>query len=222
MRADVLTGPAPWVVDRLGFAAAAELWVRVPTAIAAAVSRAARGREAARPGAATALGEARWPLPYDELALHLRHLAATTVAGGPRNPYRITVVGGHLILPWCYGRTGAISMSDVRPGRSFGRLARELLRRFGPPPRVRQDPPPRPGEENDARDVAEISAALTRLDGPPRALIAGYACTDEHGLLRVCLGEAGLAPDGFLHWRHVDDLPLPPPTIPRPRRMHFP
>jgi hypothetical protein len=53
-------------------------------------------------------------------------------------------------------------------------------------------------------------------------VIAGYAGAPNLGLLRACLGEVKSTDNGSLNWSHLDDLPLPPPVIPRPRRMQFP
>ena len=57
---------------------------------------------------------------------------------------------------------------------------------------------------------------LAGLDPPPGVLIAGYACTSEYGLLRVCLGEAGVGNGERLRWHPPADPPLPPPATPRP------
>lgn len=221
MQVDVLTGPAPWAVDRFGFAIAAELWVRIPTALAAATGRAVTARRACRAGRADAVGDPRWSAPYEELGAHLRSLQGASIARSPRARYQLVVVRNHVVLPWCYGNTGAVSMRDARPDGSFGRLARELLRRFGGPLHRRPVEPGLPHDETDEHDVAALSEMLARLDPAPRVLIAGYAGTCDDGLLRVCLGEAVLEPAG-LRWQHVEDLPLPPPTIPRPRRQQFP
>ncbi|HEX8629254.1 MAG TPA: hypothetical protein VF755_13905 [Catenuloplanes sp.] len=222
MRADVLTGPAPWAVDRFGFTIAAELWVRIPAALAAATRRAATVRRAARTAAADAVSDPRWPAPYEELGAHLRGVPDASITRSPRARYQLVVVRNHVVLPWCYGATGAVSMRDARPGGSFGRLGRELLYRFGGPRHRRPTEPGLPRDEADEHDVAELSEMLGRLDPAPRVLIAGYAGTAEDGLLRVCLGEAVPVEPGALSWRHLEDLPLPPPTIPRPRRQQFP
>lgn len=210
MRANVLTGPAPWAVDRLGFAIAAQLWERLPSALAAAVGRAANAREASRT-ADQAFADARWPVQYEELSSHLRAIEGVSLARAPRAAHQLVVVRDQVILPWCYGRTGAVSMRDVRPSRSLEQLVRESLHR------------PRSSRPIvDRADSAPGGELPSRFDQAPTVLIAGYACTADHGLLRVCLGEATVRQSGELDWRHVADLPLPPPSIPRPRRQSFP
>jgi hypothetical protein len=49
-----------------------------------------------------------------------------------------------------------------------------------------------------------------------------FAGAPHVGLLRACLGEVKSTDNGSLDWSHLADLPLPPPVIPRPRRMQFP
>lgn len=224
MRADVLTIPAPWAVDRFGFAVAAELWVRIPTALAAAIGRAVSARRASRLADADAVDDPRWPVPYEELGAHLRNVDGAAIARAPRTRYPVVVVRNHVLLPWCYGPTGAVSMRDVPPGGSLSRLAREFVQRLGGPRHRRHADPDLPHDDEcagpDQPELAELGALLGRPDSPPKVLIAGYACTADHGLLRVCLGEAAVAPGG-LAWQHVEDLPLPPPTIPRPRPQRF-
>jgi len=222
MRADVLVGPSPWVVERLGPSLAGELWTKIPEALGTAISRAINARPAASTATDRLLANPRWSLPYEELAVYLGSLAGATVVSLTRCVYRIVVVRGHIVVPWCYGQTGVLSMSDARPGRSFGRLARDLLHRFGParPPTWSDVPLLR--DEIDEREVAQIGAAVGRVEPAPKVLMAGYAGTSDHGLLRACLGAPALDERGALVWRHVDDLPLPPPVIPRPRRLRFP
>ena len=113
-------------------------------------------------------------------------------------------------------------MRDAQSGRSFGRLVRELLRRFGPPWRRSQAEPPLPLDVVDEREVAKICAAIATIEPRPEVVIAGYAGAPNLGLLRACLGEIKSTDDGSLSWSHMDDLPLPPPVIPRPRRLRFP
>jgi hypothetical protein len=113
-------------------------------------------------------------------------------------------------------------MRDAEVGRSFGRLARELLRRFGPPWRRSQAESPLPLDAVDEREVAKICAAIATISPKPEVVIAGYAGAPHLGLLRACLGEIKSTDNGHLLWSHLDDLPLPPPVIPRPRRMQFP
>jgi hypothetical protein len=132
------------------------------------------------------------------------------------------VINGHVVVPWCYGQSARMSMKDANPGRSFGRLVRELLRRFGPPWRRSHAEPPLPLDVIDERDVAKICAAIVKLEPKPEVVIAGYAGAPNLGLLRASLGEIKSTDNGSLNWSHADDLPLPPPVIPRPRRLHFP
>jgi hypothetical protein len=222
MRADVLVGPSPWVTERLGPRAAGELWTKIPEALSTAIARAVNIRSSSPTITDRLLANPRWPLPYEELVVYLGNLPGAEVVRLPRCVYQLVVIDGNVVVPWCYGQSGAVSMRDARPGRSFGRLAADLLRRFGYPRRRAERDAPLLRDEIDERDVAQIGAALARLDPTPKILIAGYAGTFDHGLLRTCLGEPTLDENGVLTWRHVDDLPLPPPAIPRPRRLRFP
>jgi hypothetical protein len=124
-------------------------------------------------------------------------------------------------VPWCYGQSARESMRDAEVGRSFGRLARELLRRFGPPWRRPPAETPLPLDAVDEREVAKICAAIAGMDPKPEVVIAGYAGAPHLGLLRACLGEIKSTDNGALNWSHLDDLPLPPPVIPRPRQVRF-
>ena len=96
------------------------------------------------------------------------------------------------------------------------------MRRFGPPWRRAQTESPLPLDAVDEREVAKICAAIAKLDPRPEVVIAGWAGAPHLGLLRACLGEIKSTDNGALDWSHLDDLPLPPPVIPRPRRMQFP
>jgi hypothetical protein len=222
MRADVLVGPSPWVVEQFGDKVAAELWTRVPEALSTAIHREVNTRHTTIQGTERVLANPRWALPYEELVLCLGTLPGADVISVPKSVYQLVVLRGHVLLPWCYGQSARESMRDAQVGRSFGRLARELLRRFGPPWRRSPMEQPLPLDAVDEREVAKICAAIAALDPTPEVVIAGYAGTANHGLLRACLGEVKAAENGSLNWSHLDDLPLPPPVIPRPRRLQFP
>lgn len=222
MRADVLIGPSPWMVDRLGGAVADEVWTRIPEALSAAIRRTATARDSSRMSSDHVFANPRWATQYEELAARLWSLDGSAVVRSPHGAYQLVVLNGHVIVPWCYGPSGAVGMQDVRPTRSFGRLLRELLRRFGPSRPWAQPDQPLLRDELDERDVAQLCSALTRVAPAPRILIAGYACSSAHGLLRVGLGEASLGAGGTLVWHRTADLPLPPPVIPRPRGLQFP
>src|SRR3712207_2276252 len=120
MRADVLVGPSPWLVDRLGHAVAGELWTKIPEALGTAISRAINARPASQTSTDRLLANPRWPLPYEELVVYLGALDGARVVTAPRSVYQLVLVRGHVIVPWCYGQSGALSMGDARPGRSFG------------------------------------------------------------------------------------------------------
>lgn len=218
MRPDVLVGPAPWVIGKVGTTLAGELWTRIPEALRTAIARAVNAHPHARPTIDRLFANPHWMLPYEELVLGLGKLDGAAVVSSPRSGYQLVVLRGQVIVPWCYGASGAISMREAGPGRPFSRLARELMRRFGPAPRNGLPQLPLVRDEIDEREVAHICGEVAKVTLRPNVLIAGYAATADHGLLRACLGQAG-GPSG---WTHVDDLPLPPPVIPRPRRMQFP
>src|SRR5919107_1941319 len=153
MRPDVLVGPSSWVVEEFGDKVAAELWTRVPEALSTAIDREINAHPAPAQATERVLANPRWPLPYDQLV----------------------VINGHVIVPWCYGQSARASMRDAEVGRSFGRLARELLRRSGPPWRRSQAEAPLPLDAVDEREVSKICAAIAQLDPTPEVVIAGYA-----------------------------------------------
>ncbi|HET9516258.1 MAG TPA: hypothetical protein VFO77_00880 [Actinoplanes sp.] len=222
MRADVLVGPSPWLVEQFGAGVAAELWTRIPEALSTAISREVNAHHSNLHGAERMLGNPRWALPYEELALLLGGLEGAHTVGTTKSVYRLVVLRGHVLLPWCYGQSGGIAMQDAEIGRSFGRLARELLRRFGPPWQRSRTELPLPLDVVDEREVAKVCGGIAQLEPAPRIMICGYAGTAHHGLLRSCLGQVGATDGGAIGWSHVTDLPLPPPVIPRPRRLRFP
>jgi hypothetical protein len=222
MRADVLVGPSPWLRERFGAPVAGELWTRIPEALRTAIARAVHSRPHEQQAIDRLLVNPRWRLPYEELAVYLGDLPGVEVIKPKQSVYQLVVCEGHVLLPWCYGPTGAVSMRDVPLGNSFGRLARELLARFGPAQKLPSPQLPLVRDIMDEREVAAVCAELTKLHPRPRLVIAGYAGSADHGLLRACLGMVGATERGVLAWRYADDLPLPPPAIPRPRRMVFP
>ncbi|RZU52271.1 hypothetical protein EV385_4119 [Krasilnikovia cinnamomea] len=222
MRPDVLVGPSEWVVEQFGDKVAAEIWTRVPEALSTAIEREVNARPATAQAAERVLANPRWPLPYEELVLFLGTLPGAEIISVPKSVYQLVLINGHVLVPWCYGQSARVSMGDAEVGRSFGRLVRELLRRFGPPWRRSQTESPLPLDAVDEREVAKICAAICRIEPRPDVVVAGYAGAPNLGLLRACLGEIKSTDNGTLNWNHVADLPLPPPVIPRPRRMHFP
>ena len=222
MRPDVLVGPSEWVVEQFGDKVAAELWTRVPEALSTAIDREINAHPAPAQAAERVLANPRWPLPYEELVLFLGTLPGAEVISVPKSIYQLVVINGHVVVPWCYGQSAQASMRDAPVGRSFGRLARELLRRFGPPWRRGYTEVPLPLDAVDEREVAKICAAIAKIDPKPEVVIAGFAGAANLGLVRTCLGEVKSTENGALNWRHIDDLPLPPPVIPRPRRLQFP
>jgi hypothetical protein len=222
MRADVLVGPSPWVVEQFGAKVAAELWTRVPEALNTAISREVNAHPSTPQSTERLLANPRWALPYEELVLCLGGLKGAEVVSVPRSVYQLVVIRGHVLLPWCYGQSARTSMRDAQVGRSFGRLAREMLRRFGPSWRRSQTEVPLPLDAVDEREVAKVCGEIAQLDPTPTIVICGYAGSANHGLLRACLGEIENTDNGTIAWGHVDDLPLPLPVIPRPRRLQFP
>ena len=222
MRPDVLIGPSPWVVEQFGEKVAVELWTRVPEALSTAIDREINTHPATAQAAERVLANPRWPLPYEELVLFLGTLPGAEIISVPKSVYQLVVINGNVIVPWCYGQSARMSMRDAEVGRSFGRLARELLRRFGPPWRRSPAEPPLPLDAVDEREVSKICAAIARIEPKPEVVLAGWAGAPNLGLLRACLGEVKSTDNGCLNWSYIDDLPLPPPVIPRPRRMHFP
>ena len=222
MRADVLVGPSPWVVEQFGDKVAAEVWTRVPEALSTAIDREVNAHHTTTRSTERVLTNPRWSLPYEELVLCLGQLPGAQVINIPKSVYQLVMLSGHILLPWCYGQSARVSMADAPVGRSFGRLARELLRRFGPPWRRAVIEDPLPLDAIDEREVAKVCAVIAELEPRPEVVIAGYAGTADYGLLRACLGELKATDNGTLDWNHIADLPLPPPVIPRPRRLHFP
>src|ERR1051325_635969 len=129
MRPDVLVGPSEWVVEQFGDKVAAELWTRVPEALSTAIEREVTAHPAMTQTTERVLATPRWPLPYEELVLFLGSLPGAEVISVPRSVYQLVVINGRVVVPWCYGQSARDSMLDAPVGRSFGRLARELLRR---------------------------------------------------------------------------------------------
>jgi len=210
------------VVEQFGDKVAAELWTRVPEALSTAIDREVNAHPALTTTTERVLANPRWPLPYEELVLFLGTLPGADIISVPRSVYQLVVINGHVVVPWCYGQSARMSMADAEVGRSFGRLARELLRRFGPPWRRSQAEAPLPLDAVDEREVAKICGVISGMQPPPEVVIAGFAGAPNLGLLRAFLGEIKSTDNGSLNWSHLADLPLPPPVIPRPRRMHFP
>ena len=222
MRADVLVGPSSWVDERFGAPAAGEIWTRIPEALRTAIARAVHSRPHEQQATDRLLVNPRWFLPYEELAVYLGDLPGARVISPNRSAYQLVVINGQVLLPWCYGPSGAVSMADVTLGQGFGRLARELFARYAPPQRLPYPQLPLVRDIMDEREVAAVMAELDRVHPRPRVVLAGYAGDADHGLLRACLGVPGATKSGVMAWRHADDLPLPAPAIPRPRRMQFP
>jgi hypothetical protein len=210
------------MVEQFGDKVAAELWTRVPEALSTAIDREVNAHPATAQTTERVLTNPRWPLPYEELVLFLGTLPGAEIICVPKSVYQLIVINGHVVVPWCFGQSARTSMRDAEVGRSFGRLARELLRRFGPPWKRSQAELPLPLDAVDEREVSKICAAIATLDPKIEVVIAGFAGAPHLGLLRASLGEIKSTDNGSLNWSHLDDLPLPPPVIPRPRRMQFP
>src|SRR3982750_992990 len=222
MRPDVLVGPSEWVVEQFGDKIAGELWTRVPEALSTAIDREVNAHPAMTQTTERVLANPRWPLPYEELVLFLGTLPGAEIISVPKSVYQLVVINGHVVVPWCYGQSARMSMADAEGDRSFGRPARRPPRPFGPPWRRSQGETPLPLDAVDEREVSKICAAIAMIEPTPEVVIAGYAGAANLGLLRACLGEIKSSSNGLLRWSHLDDLPLPPPVIPRPRRMQFP
>src|ERR687889_689099 len=222
MRPDVLVGPSSWVVEEFGDKVAAELWTRVPEALSTAIDREVNAHPATAQTTERVLANPRWPLPYEELVLVLGTIPGAEIISVPKSIYQLVVINGHVVVPWCYGQSARTSMRDAEVGRSFGRLARELLRRFGPPWRRSQAETPLPLDAVDEREVSKICAAIATIEPRPEVVIAGYAGAPNLGLLRACLGEVKSTVNGPVNRGHLGDLRPPPPVIPRARRMQFP
>jgi hypothetical protein len=215
--APVTNGPSPWAIDRFGPHLAVELWALVPQAIGAAVNRALDAHEASRMQTDHAFG-AGWSLPFEELVNHLQALDGVRLISPSRAFYQLVLVRGQVLLPWRYADGEGVSIEDSHAVRRLGVLGRELLRRFGPPPRWREDPLPLFDDVAEQRQADLVSSALDELDSPPRVVIVGFASNSTKGLLSLCWGEASLAEGGSLNWRYHEDLPLSPPHIPNPRQ----
>jgi hypothetical protein len=214
--APVTNGPSRWAIDRFGPHLAAELWSLVPQAIGAAVNRALDAHEASRMQTDHAFG-AGWSLPFEELVNHLQSVDGARLVNPPRAFYRLVVVGGHVLLPWRYADEAGVSIEDSRAVRRLGVLGRELLRRYGPAPRWREDPLPLFDDVTEQGEADLLGSALDELESPPQVLTVGFASNSTKGLLHLCWGEASLAAGGTLDWLHHEDLPLAPPHIPQQR-----
>jgi hypothetical protein len=217
-----LSRPSSWAVERLGPRLAAELWTRVPAAITAAVGRALDTQQASRMQTAHAFGSA-WSVPFEELVNQLRLVEGTRLVKPPRAFYQLVVAGGHVLYPWRYGGERGASIRGRLGARPIQPLGRELLSRFGPPPRWRAEPLPlfagngAAADDRERREAALLSSALDELDPPPKVLVVAYASNRTEGLVHLGWGDAALADGGNLHWYHYEDLPVPSPRVPRPR-----
>lgn len=212
-------GPSPWAWARFG-GQAEQVWRRVPQALAAAVSRALNAHQASRLSTNHAFGNSRWPLQYEELVNHLQDLPDAVPIRPPHAFYKLVIVHGQLLLPWYYA-DHPVSIEDARAVRPVGRLAVDLLTRFGPPRQWHQPPLPLTmiddDDEEDRRRVAQVTSALDEMDPPPQIVLVGYACNSHAGLIDIQWGEAALGDDRALQWYHHEPLPIPAPLIPRPR-----
>jgi hypothetical protein len=215
--AQVTNGPSRWAIDRFGPHLAGELWALVPQAIGAAVNRALDAHEASRMQTDHAFG-AGWSLPFEELVNHLQSIDEVRLVSPARAFYQLVLVRGYVLLPWRYADDANVSIEDSRAVRRIGVLGQELLRRFGPPPRWREDPLPLFDDAAEQRQADLVSSALDELESPPQVVIVGFASNSTKGLLHLCWGEASLAAGGGLAWRYHEDLPLSPPHVPRPRQ----
>src|SRR4051794_13949907 len=133
MRPEVLVGPSEREVEQFGDKVAGVLWTRVPEALSTAIDREVNVNHAMTKTTERVLANSRWPLPYEELVLFLGTLPGAEIISVPKSVYQLVVINGHVVVPWCYGQSARMSMRDAEVDRSFGRLVRELLRRFGPP-----------------------------------------------------------------------------------------
>ena len=166
MRPDVLVGPSEWVVEQFGGKVAAELWTRVPEALSTAIDREVTAHPAMTTTTERVLANPRWPLPYEELVLFLGTLPGAEIISVPKSVYQLVVINGHVVVPWCYGQSARMSMGDAEVGRSFGRLARELLRRFGPPWKRSQAEAPLPLDAVDEREVSKKPTDSQKAESP--------------------------------------------------------
>lgn len=214
---DALESPSAWAVRQFG-SNAAQVCLRVPQALGAAINRALDAHQASKMSTDHAFGNARWPLQYEELLNHLQDLPDTVTVRAPHTFYQLVIVSGQLLLPWYYA-DHRCAIDDTRAVRRITGLAVDLLSRFGPEPRWRQPHLPLLQLHTDGDDqvAAQIGSELDRLDPPPGIVVIGYACNSTDGLLDVQWGDAALSDDGLLHWHHHEPLPIPPPRVPRPR-----
>jgi hypothetical protein len=179
MRPDVLIGPSPWMVEQFGDKVAVELWTRVPEALSTAIDREVHARPATAQTAERVLANPRWPLPYEELVLFLGTLPGAEIISVPKSVYQLVVINGHVVVPWCYGQSARMSMRDAEVGRSFGRLTRELLRRFGPPWRRSQAEPGLPGRRTSVC-CAPASARSSPPTTAPSTGVTSTTCPCRH------------------------------------------
>ncbi|MEY9871225.1 hypothetical protein ABH931_000690 [Streptacidiphilus sp. MAP12-33] len=149
-----------------------------------------------------AYGHGLHAVQYEELAAGLETLPdATPVRLQART---VMVIRNQVLYPIRYAKSN-VPVTAARLRRATG-LRAELIRRHGPEPMQGELDL---GLELEA-DTGDVHRDLSQLDPDVGLVLVAYACSMEHGLMRLEWGTAELrTEDRQLIWHHHEPLPLP-------------
>lgn len=180
--------------------AADQLAEVIPGCLVRAHDRARHGHEGVHTQTLEAYGHGLHAVQYEELAAGLASIGdATTVRLQGRT---VMIVSGQVIYPIRYAKKD-VPVTAARLRRAVGFRA-DLIRRHGPEPMQQAfdlglDEPEEP----------EVHPDLGLLPDDVRLVLVAYACSMEHGVIRIEWGSAELRrEDRYLIWHHHEPLPL--------------
>ncbi|MFJ1647964.1 hypothetical protein [Streptomyces sp. NPDC088258] len=194
-----MTTPTPWARKTFGDNAET-LAQTIPACLARAHNRARNGQQGVHTQTLEAYGHGLYAAQYEELAAGLEGVdGAATVRLSGRT---VVVIGDHVLYPIRYAKR-ALPVTETRLRKAFGFRA-DLIRRHGPDSiQGTLDLGLETAERETHRDLERLPADLGLI------LIA-YACSMEHGVVKLEWGIAELRQeDRFLIWHHHEPLPIP-------------
>ncbi|MER6203284.1 hypothetical protein ABT234_38695 [Streptomyces sp. NPDC001586] len=180
---------------------ARELAVAIPASLVEAHNRARHGHEGVHTQTLEAYGHGLHAAQYE--ALEARLTSFDGAVARRLQGRTVMIVGNNVIYPIRYAKKD-VPVTAARLRKAAGFRA-DLIRRHGPEPM--QQAFDLGLEELEAEHVHPDLALL-----PPelRLIIVAYACSMEHGVMRVEWGSAELRrEDRYLIWHHHEPL-LPP------------
>jgi hypothetical protein len=196
-------GWSDWAVEAFG-ARVAELWERIPAALAKAHRRARAAHDAAQSKNQRVYGTALWELQHEEL------VAAVSSVNGAKpakfGGYELPVVAGKVLFPLRYTDQAGVPVERARlpmpvsPQRErlFGAHAPEVER-----------PHPFLDESWAELELPADYEAYPQLGDGAELIVIAYACNLEAGVLHIEWGRAEHVGDGELRWGDHSPLPLP-------------